>query len=140
MAELVFIPASPMTSTGAAVLTWGNNGVAGTTTTRFLSPWYDEDTAQTVVISWRIPRAGTIRNMRVRHNILAGNGNAIVYTLLVNGVATALSVSLASTAADGSDLVDAIAVVAGDLVAVRVTKAASTVQSPTDIVASMEFV
>lgn len=142
MAELVFVPAAapaPAPPVGSA-LTWGNNSVAATTTTRFLTPWYDESTAQTIVVAWRIPRAGTIRNMRVRHNITAGNGNAIVYTLLVNGVATALTVSLASTAADGSDLVNTVAVAAGDLVSVRATKAAAVGTSPTDIIASMEFV
>lgn len=139
MAELFFIPSSSSPISDAAVLTWGNNSVAATTTTRFLSPWYDESTAQTVAVAWRAPRDGSIRSMRVRHNITAGNGNPIVYTLLVNGVATALAVSLASTAADGSDLVDAVAVVAGDLLSLRVTKAAATGASPTDIIVSVEF-
>jgi len=50
-----------------------------------------------------------------------------------------VTVSLASNAADGSDLVNSVAVAQGDLVDVIVTKAASTGAGPTDIVASHEF-
>jgi hypothetical protein len=129
----------PAAAGAGAVLSWGNNSVAATTTTRFLSPWYEDALAQTAAIQWRVPRAGTLRNLRVRHNITAGNGNLIVYTVRVNGVATLLLVSLASTAADGSDLVNAVVVAAGDLVDVVVTKAASVGTSPNDIVADLEF-
>lgn len=120
-------------------LFFGNGSVAATTTTRFLTPAYDHDLAQITAIQWRATRAGTLRNMRVRVNGPAGNGNAIVYTLRVNGVATSVTVSLASTSADGSDLVNTAAVAAGDLVDLQVTKAASVGTSPSDITASLEF-
>lgn len=121
------------------VLGWGNGSVSATVTTRYLSPWYDDSLAQTIPVRWRVPRAGTIRSMRVRHNVTAGNGNAIVYTLRVNGVATLLSVSLASTATDGSDLVDSIAVADGDLIDIEVTKALAVGTSPSDIALVVEF-
>jgi hypothetical protein len=82
---------------------------------------------------------GTIRNMRVRQQSPAGNGNPIVYTLRVNGVASALTVSILSTAQDGSDLVNTVAVVAGDEIELRVTKAAVIAASPQDIVVTMEL-
>lgn len=130
----------PAWATGSTPpVTWGNNTVQATTTTRYLTPWYDDVLAPTAPIQWRIPRAGTFRNMRVRHNTTAGNGNLIVYTLRVNSVASTLAVSLASTAADGSDLANSAAVAAGDLLDIEVTKALAIGSSPVDITLSMEF-
>lgn len=119
---------------------WGNNSVAATTTTRFLSPWYEDALAQTTAIQWRVSTSGRLQNLRVRHNTTAGNGNLIVYTVRVNGVVTALTVSLASTAADGSDLVNVVSVTAGDLIDVIVTKALGVGTSPTDITADLSFI
>jgi hypothetical protein len=118
---------------------WGADNVTGTTATRYLFPGYSDSLAQTVPVQFRVPRAGTLRNLRVRHNTGAGNGNNIVYTLRVNGVASTLTVTLASTANDGSDLVNTVGVSAGDLVDIRVTKASSVGSSPQDITASVEF-
>ena len=127
------------TTATAPMLAWGNSGVSATTTTRYLTPWYDDSLAKTSAVQFRVTRAGTIRKLRVRHNSPAGNGNAIVYTLRVEGVATALSVSMASTDADGSDLVNSVAVNDGDRIDIEVTKAASTGASPSDILAVVEF-
>jgi hypothetical protein len=77
--------------------------------------------------------------MRVRHNTTAGNGNAIVYTLRKNGSAQALTVSLASTGADGSDTSNSVTVAAGDLVDIEVTKASSIATSPSDIMVSVQY-
>jgi hypothetical protein len=122
-----------------AWLSWGNSSVSATTTTRFLSPWYTDALAPTSVIQYRAPSAGTLKNLRVRHNVIAGNGNAIVYTIRINGVASTLLVSMASTASDGSDLVNTIAVAAGDLIDLQITKAASVGTSPSDILAIVEI-
>jgi len=130
----------PPPSSGSAPVLWGADSVGTSVTTRYLTPGYEDGLAQTVPIQIRAVRAGTLQKLRVRHNITAGNGNPIVYTLRVNGVATALTVSLASTVADGSDLVNTVAVAAGDLLDFRVTKAAGVVASPADIVATVEFV
>jgi hypothetical protein len=79
--------------------------------------------------------------MRVRHNIVGASVNLIVYTLRVNAVATALSVSLAANATDGSNTATVVSVVAGDLLDVIVTKAiALGGGDPSDVVAVMEFV
>lgn len=118
---------------------WGDNSVGSTTTTRYLSPGYDDGVAETSPTQIRAVRAGTMRNFRMRHNAPAGNGSSIVYTLRVNGVATALTVSLASTATDGSDLVSAVAIVAGDLLDFEVTKAGGIGGSPNNVVGTAEF-
>jgi hypothetical protein len=76
----------------------------------------------------------------VRHNAVAGNGNTIVYTLRVNGVASALSVTLASTSSSGADAVSTVAIATGDRIDIAVTKAAGVGASPNNITATVEFV
>jgi hypothetical protein len=127
------------TGASTSILLFGASSVTATTTTRYLFPSYHDGLAQTSPIQYRVPRAGTLKNMRVRHNTTGGNGNAIVYTLRVNGVASALSISLASTATDGSDLVNSVTVAAGDLIDIEVTKAATIGTSPSATIAAMEF-
>lgn len=126
-------------SAGTSQLMWGNDNIAATTTTRYLTPGYDDTQAQTSAIQLKASRDGTIRNMRVLQNIPHGNGNSIVYTLRVNGVASALSVSMASTDSDGSDLVNSVAVAAGDNLDIEVTKAAGIGTTPDDIVLTVEY-
>jgi hypothetical protein len=118
---------------------FGASSVGTTTTTRYLYPGFANAQAQTSVISRRVSRAGTLRNLHVIQNTPAGNGNAIVYTLRVNGVASALTVSMASTASLGADLVNSVAVSVGDRIDIEVTKAAMVGGAPGDVVASMEF-
>lgn len=121
------------------VLLWGNDSVSASTTTRYLTPGYDDVLAPIAVVQIRVPRGGTLRNLRVRHNTPNGNGNVIVYTVRINSVATAVTVSLASTSADGSDVTNTAAVAAGDLVDIEVTKAASVATSPDDVAATLEL-
>lgn len=123
-----------------SIVAWGDNSVVATTTTRYLTPYYHDAEAQTSPIQFRVPRAGLFRNLRVRHNSPNGNGNAIVYTLRVEGIASALSVSLASTAADGSDLVNSVSVANGNRIDIEVTKALAVGTSPNDITATAEFI
>lgn len=131
--------AAPAPTAAGAALLWGASTVSFTTTTRYLYPFFDNGLAQTVAIRYRVPRAGTIRNLRVRHTTPGGNGNAIVYTLRVNGVASGLTTSLASTGTDASDLVTSVVVAAGDLVDIEITKVAGIAGSPNDVVATAEF-
>jgi hypothetical protein len=72
----------------------------------------------------RIARAGTLRNLYVRHNDPGGSGATITYTVRVNGAPTAITIGLASTAASAADTTNSVAVVAGDIVDIEVTKAA----------------
>jgi hypothetical protein len=124
-----------------AILVWGNNSVSPTTSTRYLTSGYDDVLAPVIagIVQFRLARAGTIRNLRVRHNVTAGNGNLISYTVRINNVVTLLSVSMASTAADGSDLVNSVVVAAGDLIDIEVTKGLDIVTSPTFIAADLEL-
>ena len=118
--------------TVGSFLLWGNNSVAAAADTRVLAPGYDRTTANISGSetgggsegAWRAPRAGTILNLRVRHNAAVGNGNAVVYTLRVNGILTALTASrVTGVIGDSSDLVNSVAVVAGDLIEMVASKA-----------------
>lgn len=122
------------------ILIWGDGNISATTTTRYLSPGYADGTALTSPIQFRVPSSGSVRRLRVRHNTTAGNGNAVVYTVRINSIASAVTVSMASTAADGSDLANTAAVVAGDLIDIEITKAASIATSPSDVMASLEVI
>jgi len=125
---------------GSPQLLWGDNSVGSSTTTRYLTPGYDDGLAETGPTQIRVARAGTLRNLRVRHNVPKGNGNNIVYTIRVNNIAAGVTVTLASTATDGSDLVNSVVVAAGDLVDIEVTKAAGVGTSPNNITATVEYV
>jgi hypothetical protein len=122
-----------------APLFFGAGQVGSSTTSRYLFPCYSDSLAQTTVIQVRVPRAGTLKNFYVRHNITAGNGNPIVYTIRINGVGSALTVSLNSTTADGNDLANTVGVAKGDLIDVIITKAAAVGASPRDVTVSVEL-
>lgn len=123
----------------ASVLHWGNSSVTTTTTTRFLTPGFAPSSAQTAVIQYRVPFAGTLRNLRVHHNVVGTGANLVVYTVRINGAASALAVSMAANAADGSDLADVVTVAAGDLIDIQVTKAVALGATPNDIIATLEI-
>lgn len=114
------------------MLVFGSNSVAASVDTRVLVPGYSRSTAAVLggeagggsEGAYRVTRAGTIRNLRVRHNANNGNGNPVVYTLYRNGAPTLLTASLATAAlGDASDLVNAVAVAAGDLIQMIASKA-----------------
>lgn len=121
---------------------WGNNGVNSSTTPRFMSPGIDfnsgsftnENNARVVAT-----RDGYFQRMRVRHNDTAGNGNDIVYTLRVNGVDTALSVTLASTSTTAQNNGTKVQISSGDLITLGVTKASGVSSSPTNVNVQIDF-
>jgi hypothetical protein len=121
------------------MLQWGAGNVSATTTARALWPSWQSALAPTTPIPIPLSRAGTLQRLRVHVENPGGNGLPVVYTVAVNGVPTALTVSLASTGTDASDLVNTVPVLAGDLVTLLVTKAASVGTGPMDVVATCEF-
>lgn len=123
-----------------SILMWGNKDIITTTATRYLTPGYDSHSATSSAIQFAAPISGTAKNMYVRHNTGDGNGNAIVYTLRKNNVVTSLSVSIASTANNGSDLVHTVSLAAGDLIDIEVTKSSAISNSPDNILVSIAIV
>ena len=126
---------------GGAVMHWGASGLSASSTTRYLQPGYEASTAVLLaaLIQWAIPRAGTLRNLRIRHNGVGSTADVLHYIVRINGVATALDCAIAANAANGSDLVHSAAVVAGDLIDIEVTKPGEIAQSPRDPMASLEL-
>jgi hypothetical protein len=123
-----------------AVLFAGAQSVGLATDTRDV-PWGYDDTVNANAKEMHAPRAGTIRNLYVRHNLANGNGNTVVYTLFVNGVATALSATLATGAVGfATDLVDSVAVAAGDRLVVRRVIAVGIGNATLECMISMEFI
>jgi hypothetical protein len=124
--------------TPKATLQWGNNSISSTTSTRYLTPGYQDAIAPTTVVQFRLPFACTLKNLRIRQ-VGAGNGNNVVFTLRLNGAGTALAVTLASTGTDGGPDTDSVSGAAGDLIDIEVTKAASVGTSPSDVTAIVEM-
>lgn len=121
-----------------AMLFFGAENVGTTTTSRFLAPGYSPDMATTTSLGMRLSRAGTLRNLAARHNGV-GVGGAIVYTVWVNSIITTLAVSLNASSSDALNSVDSVAVLAGDLIEIRASKASSITTSPTDISVTLGF-
>jgi hypothetical protein len=86
------------------------------------------------------PRAGTLRNLFVRQNT-AGTGVVVAtYAIVINGVATALSVGLSTgPIGQGSNIVNTVAVAQGDRIALQVTKASVCSNTDVNIQAAVEF-
>lgn len=126
---------------GPAFLTWGNSNIGAAADTRFMTPGRDASTASlTAIYGWRAPQARSFRNLRVRHNTAAGNGNPAVYTLRVNGALTLLAASRVTGAiGDSSNLVNVVAVVAGDLIEMVVSKALGIAGGGVDAMVALEI-
>lgn len=121
-------------------LLWGASDVASSVTTRYLYPSYVDDMARTDRLEWRVPRNGTVRKLRVRHNTVGAAATVITYTIEVNTVPTSLSAGLAASGSDASDLSNSVIVSAGDLVSLAATKAGSLAGArPRGVVVSVEY-
>jgi hypothetical protein len=120
-------------------MSWGNTSVSSTATTRYLTPGWGDNIAPVSPIQFRAPKAGTLRNLYIRHNSPAGNGNNIVYTVRVNGVATSLTVTLACNSSDANDTAHTVAVAQGDRLDIEVTKSVSIATSPSDVSATLDI-
>jgi len=133
----------PTISGDSALLFFGAATIAAAADTRFIPPGrIDSGVAATVdVYQLPVPRAGTVKSLVVRHNSPPGNGNPVVYTVMKNGVATLLTATLATGAVgQASDLVNTVAVVLGDRISLRATKALGIGASGVDVDASVEVV
>jgi hypothetical protein len=127
--------------TDTTLLTWGNSNVGAAADTRYLSPGRDNsaiavttDVAQVVMT-----RAGTVSKLWARHNAAAGNGNAVVYTVMKNGAATGITVSLVTGAiGQASDLVNTVAVAVGDRLSIQASKASGIAGGAVEAQISLE--
>lgn len=122
----------------SGILNWGNSAIGLTTVERFPDPFSDGVLAPVVEIFFVMPRDSTLRNLFVRNRIAGAGGSTITYTLRVNGVNTLLLVTLATTALQGSNTIDFIDTLQGDLISVSCNKALAITTSPSDIQITLE--
>jgi hypothetical protein len=135
----VFVPGGAVAD--GSMLIWGVDNVGSASDTRFIPPGRANGLATTSsVYQFAMARAGTLRNLYVRHNSAGGNGNNVVYTVMVNGVATLITATKATGAIGTvSDLVNGFAAAQGDLVAIRATKAVAVGGGNIDVQVSLEL-
>ena len=117
---------------------FGAANVGTSTTARYLAPGYTPNGASVTRMAFRVPRAGTLQNLRVRHNAV-GVGGTITYTVRINGVNSTLTVAPLASSVGGSDTSHTPSVAADDLLEIYVTKGASITTSPGDVTAAVEF-
>ncbi len=103
----------------ASMAPWGGSDVAATEAT-------DSTAARTIV-----PYAGRFSNLRVIRNATPGAGTSVTYTLRVNGVNSALTCTMGNGPTTASDLVNSVAVAAGDSVEIIGTISGAPGGSPT---------
>ncbi len=133
-------PTGPAGVNIGGVLFFGADSAGTTTTTRYLYPGYALSLASTNDI-YRInaPKAGTLKNLSIRSNTPSTSPLTITYTVMVNGVASSLSVSMAANVNSGSNNVNTVAINSGDNITIRITKALSISPAVSQIVASVEL-
>jgi hypothetical protein len=131
-----------VTAASSGILGWGNSSISAGADTRFLDAWYNQNTAPLVVTGGLVaPKAGTLKNLAVRHNVANGNGNTVVYTVMKNAVATAITVTLASNAiGQALDTVNTVAVAQGDVISLRAVKAASIANGTQEVTVTLQLV
>lgn len=108
------------------LIEWATGQMGNTTGTTFM--WIDSSTqvATTEPVSeYVMPRAGTIRNMRGRFRAAALAAANTVFVLRVNGVDTALTMTILATVQNGSSSFFNIPVQAGDRVSISTTTSAA---------------
>lgn len=135
-------PEPPPVEDEVALLSFGNENVGADTTTRSMDPWYTEEQAEsTVGLPPRIiaPFGAVIDRLYIYQADPRGNGGNITYTLFVNGGATALTATLASTSMLAFDLANSVAVAQGDTLQMIVTKGVAVGTSPQNVTAQMRM-
>lgn len=124
--------------TAAGSLVFGAGDVFSTTTTRYLFAGYSDDPAEITPHRVLSPKTGTVKNLRVIHNILGGNANPIIYRVLVNGIPTLINAVVPANALSGIDTTNTSPVAAGQSIDIEVSKTFSVGRSPRNIVAIVE--
>lgn len=124
-----------------SLIEWGANNINSTADTRVMPPGFIDGLLNTNTPRGFVsPRAGTMRNLFARHNIAIGNGNPVVYTLRVNGVLTALTVSLVTGAVGSAgDTTHSVAIAQGDLIEMVCSKAAVIGNGTLDTMVAAQF-
>lgn len=126
----------------STIFTFGADTIGGAAETRFFPLGMVE--INTLVRTTETPtpmgRSGNFKNLRVYHNTAIGDGDPVEYTLIKNGVATTLFVSLDSNLnGPAADTTHTVTCAAGDRFSVQVVKPVSITSGGLNIGGSVEF-
>ena len=125
---------------GGAPIVFGADDLGTAATALFFAPGYTP-AATATEIKFTITRPGTLRNLRVQVATAGTDAQTVTYTVRKNGVDTLLLCSENNNAAGAaSDLVDKVAVVAGDLVSISIVKGGVVTAGQKGVTASVEFI
>lgn len=124
-----------------SILLFGDGGIQTSTTTRYLTPGFDNGAALTNESQIRAPRSGNIQGfyIQIRQGGAAGGAVDITYTLRVNGSDTLATVVMDVTDTTGSDTSTNVSISANDLISISVDKASGINNSPDDVYATLSF-
>lgn len=113
-------------TTALMMSTHGNAATVPASTTHYVPP-STPITPSTTLNSVLVTLAGTIRNFYIRTGTAQPASGSLVFTVLKNGVATALTITVAASGAAGtySDTTHSFSVVAGDLISFQITNNAT---------------
>ena len=101
--------------------------VAANSTNYFTYQTYGADAAARVPISYN----GILQNLYVESFVAPGAGETYTYTVMINGLATALTCQIAgAVATQANDLANAVAVAPGDLISIRVVTSLNAAATP----------
>lgn len=84
----------------------------------------------------KLDRAGVVRSITVRAAVAPGGGRSVVYTLMVNGVATVLTATIANAATTATVDTASLALAAGDELSMR--QVASAAAAATNVAVRIE--
>jgi hypothetical protein len=108
----------------ATMFNFSTTSTIAVSTTRYMSAAGGAVNSTETNVRYSVTKAGTLQNLfwSATSSTLSGNGNSI--TVMVNGVASALSATWNGGATSGSNTTSTVNVVAGDQVSVRITAVA----------------
>lgn len=112
------MPASPSGITADIILSSGTAAVVAAATTTYLGA--NGNQAAAASCPFVVPNNGTLYNFNVSLSAAPGGALTTTGTVFVNGVATALTVSITAAATQAQDLVHSVQVLAGQLVTFQV--------------------
>lgn len=133
----------------STVLFWGNSDIGAVADTRFLTPGRSQTGFAPVgdLAPIQLPFTtgalgqSRVRNLFVRHSGVGGNGNPVAYTVMVNGIATAITVTLPTGLGfpQGQDIVNTVLINQADRVSIRAVKALNIASGGIEVEASLEI-
>lgn len=123
---------------GPSVLHFGSATTPANTATNYLRPGFVAAAADTVAVNVRVPFTGVASKLYLQATTGPVTSGQTV-TVMKNGVATALTASLAAAGTQGADTTHSFSVTAGDYLSVKVVGAASIATGAINLVASFRI-